>query len=245
MLSRTFVAKTYLLNVKLLLPQNSKPQISSLSPPLPLSPSLPPSMDTFSSSVSTFKVPSLPQTYREFHHFKSHPYASPSPQAQAQAQAHAQTHISSTSKPNLIPKTRPFSHKNPPSLVFSSPPSPPNPIFYTKPATGYAAAIIDVAQGSDSLHLVQRDVHRLLGFLENVSFEDSAMARVVLEKGGFHRHVVALVKMLVKKNKSGIVREVLEEFERIYDELCGWVSSDTKMEEDQLFGIKVRYLVHV
>ena len=63
----------------------------------------------------------------------------------------------------------------------------------------------------------------------------------VVEQGNFHRHVVALLKMLLKKSKVGIVQEVLEEFERIYDELCGTqvvlVSSEARMGEDELFGI--------
>ncbi|KAK4267038.1 hypothetical protein QN277_023880 [Acacia crassicarpa] len=195
-------------------------------------------MDTFSSSVSTLKVPSLPCTHRDVYHFKTAPCSSPKlPQ-----QPHA--HFFS-SKPNFTPKTKPFSHKVFNSPVFSSSSSSTasskNPIFYRNPATGYAAAVIDIAQNSDSLHQVQRDVQRLLGFLKNVNFEESAMARAVLEQGRFHKHLVVLVKMLLKKNKIGIVKQVLEEFERIYDELCGTqvvlVSSATKMEEDQLFGI--------
>lgn len=63
----------------------------------------------------------------------------------------------------------------------------------------------------------------------------------VLEKGNFHRHVVTILKMLLKKNKLGIVQQVLQEFERIYDELCGTqvvlVSSEKKMGEDELLGI--------
>lgn len=83
----------------------------------------------------------------------------------------------------------------------------------------------------------------------------------VVKKGRFNRHLMSLVKMLIQKNKVGIVKEVLEEFERIHDELSGTqvvlVSSATKMEEDELFGIakrvqklsgaakvKVRNLVH-
>lgn len=72
--------------------------------------------------------------------------------------------------------------------------------------------------------------------LQGAKFQSPAV-----EQGNFHRHVVALLKMLLKKNKVGIVKEVLQEFERIYDRLCGTqmvlVSSKTKMREDQLFGI--------
>lgn len=66
----------------------------------------------------------------------------------------------------------------------------------------------------------------------------------VVKKGRFNRHLASLIKMLIQKNKVGIVKEVLEEFERIHDELSGTqvvlVSSATKMEEDQLFEIARR-----
>jgi len=62
-----------------------------------------------------------------------------------------------------------------------------------------------------------------------------------VEQRKFEGHVVALVKMLMKKNKLGIVEEVLEEFMRIYDELCGiqvvLVSSKREIGEDEMFGI--------
>lgn len=65
--------------------------------------------------------------------------------------------------------------------------------------------------------------------------------RQVWKQGRLHKHVGGLLEMLIKKNKVGIMQEVLEEFERIYDELCGTqmvlVSSATEMGEDQLFGI--------
>ncbi|XP_027350364.1 ATP synthase subunit delta, chloroplastic [Abrus precatorius] len=194
-------------------------------------------MDT----LPTLKVPKLPSKFAnpEFYHFKRTSYASPPP------------HVFSTSTPNLVPKTKSFSRKSSPSLAFSSSgashpkPKPSSPIFHRNPATGYAAAIIDVAQNSNSLHLVQRDVQRLLKLLKNVNFQSAvgepSMVERVVERGNFHRHVVALLKMLLKKNKVGIVQEVLEEFEKIYDELCGTqlvlVSSMTKMGQDELFGI--------
>ena len=206
-------------------------------------------MDTFSSTVSTLKVPALPQTNREFYQFKRTPYATPNRPTQPQPS------VSSTSIPNnLVPKkNNPISHKcYSPSLPFSSskttsssPLQPSSPIFHAKPATGYAAAIIDVAQSSNSLHLVHRDIQRLLRFLQSDLVEElkgqAMIMKQVVEQGNFHRHVVALLKMLLKKSKVGIVQEVLEEFERIYDELCGTqvvlVSSEARMGEDELFGI--------
>lgn len=83
----------------------------------------------------------------------------------------------------------------------------------------------------------------------------------VAKKGVFGRHLVGLVMMLARNNKASLVKEVLEEFERIYNELCGTrvvlVSSAERLGKDQLCGIakrvqgltgavkvKVRNLVH-
>ncbi|CAK8544946.1 unnamed protein product [Lathyrus sativus] len=194
-------------------------------------------METLSNSVSNLKISSLPPTTttnREFHHFTRTPHAIPNRPPQP--------------KPQKITN---FSHNNH-SLPFSSLTTsshkvkPSSPIFHHKPATGYAAAIIDVAQTTNTLHLVQRDVHRLSKFLRKSRLQsdggiDASAVRKVVEQGNFQRHVVALVKMLMKKKKLGIVGEVLEEFERIYDELCGTqvvlISSKREVGKDQMFGI--------
>jgi F-type H+-transporting ATPase subunit delta len=204
-------------------------------------------MDTFSTSVSTLKISSLPPPSTN-HFTRNTPHAiSPRPKP----------HFSSTSKPNSIAtqKTKPFSHNNnnpSPSLPFSSSNTckPSSPIFHHTPATGYAAAIIDVAQKTNTLHPVQRDVHRLLKFLKILKFQsdaggavvDPSAIRRIVEQGNFQRQVVVLVKMLMKKNKLGIVEQVLEEFVRIYDELCGTtqvvlVSSKREIGKDEMFGI--------
>ncbi|CAJ2631283.1 unnamed protein product [Trifolium pratense] len=198
-------------------------------------------MDTFSTSVSTLKISSLPPPpSSSTNHFTPHPHAiSPRPKP----------HFSSTSKLNnsiATQKTKPFS----PSLPFSSSNTRKlsSPIFHHTPATGYAAAIIDVAQKTNTLHPVQRDVQKLLKFLKKLKFQSdgggvdpSAMLMKVVEQGNFQRHVVVLVKMLMKKNKLEIVEQVLEEFVRIYDELCGTqvvlVSSEREIGEDEMFGI--------
>ena len=75
-------------------------------------------------------------------------------------------------------------------------------------------------------------------------FRSGQVIGEVVKKWRFNRHLVSLVKMLIEKNKVGIVKEVLEEFERIYDELSGTqvvlVSSATKMGEDEMVGIAKR-----
>ncbi|XP_058740663.1 ATP synthase delta chain, chloroplastic-like [Vicia villosa] len=196
-------------------------------------------METLPNSVSNLKLSSLPPPTstpnREFHRFTRTPHPIP----------------------NRPPKPKPqkiinFLHNNH-SLPFSTSTTPSvilkqsSPIFHHKPATGYAAAIIDVAQTSNTLHAVQRDVHRLLKFLRKSKLEsdggiiDASAVRKVVEQGNFERHVVGLVKMLMKKKKLGMVGQVLEEFERIYDELCGTqivlVSSKREIGKDEMFGI--------
>ncbi|GAU13681.1 hypothetical protein TSUD_347850 [Trifolium subterraneum] len=196
-------------------------------------------MDTFSTSVSTLKISSLP----------------PPPSSRTSPHLHAisprpKPHFSSTSKPNSISTqiTKLFSHN---SLPFSSSNTrkPSSPIFHHTPATGYAAAIIDVAQKTNTLHPVQRDVQKLLKFLKILKFQSHGVGvvdptsaiRKIVEQGNFERHVVVLVKMLMKKNKLEIVEQVLEEFVRIYDELCGTqvvlVSSEREIGKDEMFGI--------
>lgn len=108
----------------------------------------------------------------------------------------------------------------------------------------------------NSLESVARDVRKLSKSLRNKQFiafmndpyvgvkEKGQVVKEVAEKGRLQRHLVSLLKMLVDKNKLGMVGEVLEEFARIYDELSGTrvvlVSSAKKMEEDHLFGIARR-----
>ncbi|XP_030929669.1 ATP synthase delta chain, chloroplastic-like [Quercus lobata] len=226
-------------------------------------------MDTLSSSVSTLKVPTPYPTSRELCFFKS------TPQTPQYSHLSPQTHLSSTTK--TTNKTITLTHKTfTPSFLSHSQPSsftPNSPTLYREPASGYAAALVDIAQCNNSLNTLGKDVQRFLKILRNEQvqafLDDQFMSEKdkgqvigeVAKKGRFDRHLASLIKMLIQKNKVGIVKEVLEEFERIHDELSGTqvvlVSSATKMEEDQLFGIarrvqklsgatkvKVRNLVH-
>ena len=85
---------------------------------------------------------------------------------------------------------------------------------------------------------------RIGGFLNDPFVGEEEKGRLVREiaaKGGFEKQVVKLTKMLIEKKRLGILNEVLSEFERIYDELCGTevvlVSSNRKMQEEELYGI--------
>ncbi|KAL5538860.1 hypothetical protein UlMin_043557 [Ulmus minor] len=223
-------------------------------------------MDTLSSSVTTLKVPLLhPTSSRELSHFKNtttSSYTSNPPQ----------THLSSITKPPN--KTTSFTSQNPfLPLIFSPFLKTSSQTLHRNPATGYAAALLDTVQCNGTLEQVEKDVQRFLKLMRNKrvravlenplmgEIEKGHVVKVVAEKGRFNRHLVCLVKMLVGRNKVGIVEDVLEEFVRIYDELCGirvvLVSSAEKMKEEVLLGIakkvqkltgavkvKVRNLVH-
>ncbi|KAH7519447.1 ATP synthase delta chain, chloroplastic [Ziziphus jujuba] len=227
-------------------------------------------MDTLSGSVSALKVHGRNSTSRELYHFKTTSSTSILPY--------------SASKSNLISnKTTSFSPKTftpiflspSPTLSFTSSSSSSSPTLHQKPASGYAAALLGIAQSNGSIDPVEKDVQRLLKLLRNKQVQAVLTDPLVGEKqkglvmidevanykGMFHKHLVSLVKMLVRKNKASLIEEVLEEFERIYDELSGTkvvlVSSAKKMKEDQLSKIamsvqsltgavkvKVRNLVH-
>lgn len=221
-----------------------KQKIKKQSPTPKLS--FPTSMDTLSSSVSTFKVPTLHSTAtcsrHEVTNFKS---------TTSSTLYSPNTHLFSTTKPiNSIPTTRPTSFTNPiifPTLSPTSPP--PSPVTHRKPAAGYAAALLDIAQTNNSVDSVGKDVERFSRILKNnrVFLGEEEKGRIVMElveKGSFNRYLVCLVKMLVKKNKVGVLSEVLDEFEKIYNEVLGTqvvlISSKTKMEEKKLSGIARR-----
>ncbi|XP_010267478.1 PREDICTED: ATP synthase delta chain, chloroplastic [Nelumbo nucifera] len=210
-------------------------------------------MDTLSTSVSSLKAPGLPTTApRETFHFRSPhtPFLLPH-------YHHLSTHRpnSTFNKPSL-----PFTSKSykSPFLPSSQPSSlrSPSPVVHRKAASGYAAALMDRARCSNVLEAVEHDVRRfsrlfhsehLRAILNDPFVDDKTKGeevKQVVEKGRFQKHLAVLLKMMIEKNKMGMVNEVLQEFQRIYDELSGTrivlVSSARKMEEDQLFGIAKR-----
>lgn len=69
--------------------------------------------------------------------------------------------------------------------------------------------------------------------------EKGQVVNLVAEKGRFNRHLVGLVKMLVRKNKVGIVKEVLEEFQRIFNELSGTAMKVKNLVHESLLSFAV------
>ncbi|KAK2989923.1 hypothetical protein RJ640_008890 [Escallonia rubra] len=212
-------------------------------------------MDALPSSVSSFKVPAISTTSRELYHLKP-------PTATSHLPPHPNLSSASTKLPNSISsKSTSFAQNNNFISPFPSSdqtlPLKQSPLFvHRKPASGYAAALIDAARSNNSLQTLEKDIKRFAKYLRNEKLrnvmknpavkekEKGQIVKEVAEQGKFHKYLVVLVKMLVEKNKLGMVGEVLEEFERFYDEMSGTqvvlVSSMAKMEEEQLLGIARR-----
>lgn len=60
--------------------------------------------------------------------------------------------------------------------------------------------------------------------------------RVVESSGGVYAKLVVLVRMLVGKGKVGVVGEVMEEFERLWEELCGVSTERVSLVKDKKGG---------
>nr|XP_043619637.1 uncharacterized protein LOC122591433 [Erigeron canadensis] len=120
-------------------------------------------------------------------------------------------------------------------------PTTPSPIqTHRNVATGYAIALMDVTLCSKTLHVIHKDVKRLLkwlqvnemlkGVMNDANLDEGVKGRVimeVIEKAKLRKQVVAMVKMLVNKNKSRLVQQVMVAFQRIHFELN--TSSNSRM----------------
>ncbi|KAF8090846.1 hypothetical protein N665_0463s0005 [Sinapis alba] len=115
----------------------------------------------------------------------------------------------------------PLPHVKPSRTPPSPPPSPPH--VHEKAASGFAAALVSVCQSKNCLGRTQEDVRRLMAFLvgedKKRSTNKGFLVNDVVERGKFGKHLKGLVKMLVTRGKSGILFDVLTEFERVCNEL--------------------------
>ncbi|XP_021893079.1 ATP synthase delta chain, chloroplastic [Carica papaya] len=198
-------------------------------------------MDTLSGSISTLSFSSFHLTPRDFSHFKS-PVTS---------------HQSCSSRPNSISTTFPHhnltasAHSFPSSHVVSTLHSSPH-HTHKKPATGYAAALIDIAQSNTCLQVIQEDVKKLLNneqvqavLVDQVvgDKEKGKLVKMVGKKYKFNRYLVGLTKMLIERKKTEMIVEVLQEFDRISGEMTIGTklvlgsSANNMSGEDNVFGI--------
>jgi len=90
---------------------------------------------------------------------------------------------------------------------------------HDKAASGFAAALVSVCQSKNCLGRTQEDVRRLMEFLVGEEKKrNKVLVNDVVERGKFGKHFKGLVKMLIARGKSGILVDVLMEFERICNE---------------------------
>ncbi|AEE81952.1 ATPase, F1 complex, OSCP/delta subunit protein [Arabidopsis thaliana] len=191
-------------------------------------------MDTLSASVSSLNLPSLPPPPQP-------PLRSISSRFKSTVNATTSASSTNLSKPtSSSPSSASYSqNRNPnflkaisfhlpqtkPSRVVTPPPPP----VHDKAASGFAAALVSVCQSKNCLGRTQEDVRRLMEFLVGEEKKrNKVLVNDVVERGKFGKHFKGLVKMLIARGKSGILVDVLMEFERICNELVSkklvWVS---------------------
>ncbi|CAI0469286.1 unnamed protein product [Linum tenue] len=202
-------------------------------------------METLSSSISTFKAPFVHPPSREAFPFRTltaalhplHPHLAAKPNSSRPASK------SRTASPTFSLRT-----PKPPAT-----PAAPAPETHRSPASGYAAALVDIARCRGALDRVRRDVRRLSrllkpdpirNFLADPMMGGEEKAELVKElgkRGGTGELLMGLVKVLAGRNRVGVLAEVLMEFERICDEMLGTqlvlVPSAKKMEGSDLIRI--------
>ncbi|CAN7123802.1 hypothetical protein BRARA_B02539 [Brassica rapa] len=175
-------------------------------------------METLSASISSLNLPPLPR--RSF---------------SGRFKPTVNSTSTNLSKPPTSSSPSSFSHHKhltfprgitlplPNAKPSRAPPPPSPPQIHEKAASGFAAALVSVCQSKNCLGRTQEDVRRLMAFLvgeeKKRNNNKEGLVNEVVERGKFGKHLKGLVKMLVTRGKSGIVFDVLMEFERICNEL--------------------------
>lgn len=98
-------------------------------------------------------------------------------------------------------------------------------------AGGYALALAELSESLGILTKVNQDVDNLLRlleheelvqFLKNPAVADDkkkSLLRTLAEDGNFQEHTITFLNVLVDKRRVGQLKDILGEFERIYDDL--------------------------
>ncbi|XP_019154210.1 PREDICTED: ATP synthase subunit delta, chloroplastic [Ipomoea nil] len=181
-------------------------------------------MDTLSNPVSSFTVPTASRrksvdAYRHFHLLP--PRRNSFSYFKSTTATNSEFFTATATVPsNRIPPAKPH-------------PQPPAAAVHRRAASGYAAALVDIAKRNNSLDAVRRDVRRVWKWTRNEQLraaltdplvenkEKGEILKEIAEKGKVHKLLGAVLKILAGKNRAELLSEVLMEFERIYDELCG------------------------
>ncbi|KAJ4775276.1 ATP synthase delta chain [Rhynchospora pubera] len=159
------------------------------------------------SSISLLKASSLPLPSTTNSSFHTKP-----------GSLQSKSSVNSLLHPSPVPKTHNFVHTSPSNSV----------TFHHRAATGYAAALADAACRAGTLAAADVDMRRLVRRVRGVVFDpavkETEKADMVLRatrSDGYEKHVVALIRLLAKKGKLGLLEEVMTEFSKICYELRG------------------------
>ncbi|KAG9152380.1 hypothetical protein Leryth_016760 [Lithospermum erythrorhizon] len=207
-------------------------------------------MDTLSSSVSAFPLPSLHATSRDsFSYLKVKPTSNQLSDTCSNPHYYLSTSGKRNSTSILKQPISPLNHRRFSASIDRKQET----VFHNKAASGYAAALVDMARCNNILEPIQKDVRRfsrllnqkqVRAILVSTDVEEKEKGEILKEvavKGKFHKHLVVLLKLVIEKNRVAILDEVFQEFQRIYDELTNTqsvlVSSRRKMEREEMFSV--------
>ncbi|KAL7158963.1 hypothetical protein ABFS83_02G178100 [Erythranthe nasuta] len=219
-------------------------------------------MDTLSGSVSSLKIPTAATTLRHkshqlhHHHFNQHPAGHLIISSKPPNNHNNNNNLSTSNNLSPFLNASSSSCSSPPVVKQSGCSKPELQFHHKKASTGYAVALLDAARAQNVLELAKRDVKKLSKWLSNEQLmsciveqkEKGEIMKEIMKKGKFnYKHLGKLVKLLVEKNKVEMVKDVLLEFQRMYDELMSsnhdqvvLIPPGMKMEENQILGIAKR-----
>ncbi|KAJ8440618.1 hypothetical protein Cgig2_031035 [Carnegiea gigantea] len=177
-------------------------------------------MDTLSTtSVTNFQVPKtfspIAQNHRTISPVRHHLSTTAGKSSISTTAGKSSSAATFQQKDNFTPLYSTYSKRVPPyspprTLPFRAPRA----TAHRRAASGYAAALVDVAQCNGVVFEVERDVRRLLKVLRDGHVEEfmrdemveerekGEVVKEVVEKGRFQGHLVGLVKMVIEKGRK-------------------------------------------
>eukprot|EP01018_Ginkgo_biloba_P012931 Gb_37015 [translate_table: standard] len=120
-------------------------------------------------------------------------------------------------------------------------------------ASGYAAAVLEIAESNNMLEVINGDMDKLSHLLRNQELYDflinpiiedkkkKSILRSISDDANFQTYTLNFLNLLIDKKRIDIVKIILKEFEMLYNELTDTqvvvVSSALKLENRQLSQI--------
>ncbi|XP_057862050.2 ATP synthase subunit delta, chloroplastic [Cryptomeria japonica] len=98
-------------------------------------------------------------------------------------------------------------------------------------AAGYAAALLDIGQSNNTLEVINRDMEKLSHLLKNQEVYDflinpvignrkkKSILKAIADDAKFQSYTLNFLSLLVDKQRMNIVKDILKEFESVYNEM--------------------------